>query len=100
MGTVNEGLGQIDLAAIPKVLCQRPKNLPKGALLDPLLHAAMAGLIGRIFARQRLPSGASPEDPEDPVQDPASGDTRPSLAVTPAFDLRDQRLDDRPLFIG
>ncbi len=60
MGAIDEGLGQINLAALAQVLGERFENLPEHAVLDPLLHSAMTGLVRRVFARQCFPRCTGP----------------------------------------
>lgn len=100
MGAIDEGLGQIDLAALAQIFGERFKDPPEHALRDPFLHAAMAGLIGRIVARQCLPRCAGPEDPEDPVENATCIDARTTLAVFADFGFGDERLDNTPLLVG
>lgn len=68
MGAVDEGLGQVELSTITQVSGERLEHAPEHALANPLLHAAMAGLIGRELAGQRFPGCSGPEDPENPVE--------------------------------
>jgi hypothetical protein len=100
MGAVDEGFGQIDLAANTQVLGQGLEDLHEGPLLDPLLHSAMTGLIGRIFAGQRLPGGPSPQDPKNAVEHTASWHPGPTLAVATTLDRWDQWFNHCPLLGG
>lgn len=100
MGAVDEGLGQIDLAAFTQVLCERLEDLPEDAVRDPLLHPAMTGLVRRVLTRQRLPRSSGPKNPEHPVENASRFDARTTLAVFAHFGLRDQRLDNTPLLIS
>lgn len=100
MGAVDEGLGQIDLAAVTQVRCERLEDLPEHALRDPLLHAAMTGLVRRVLTRQRFPGSSGPQDPEHPVENASRFDARTTLAVFTHFGLRDQRLDNTPLLVS
>lgn len=100
MGAINEGLGQINLAALAQVFCERLENLPEHALRDPLLHSAMTGLVRRILTWQRFPRSSGPEDPEHAVENASRLDARTTLAVFANFGLRDQRLDNTPLLVS
>ena len=100
MGAVNEGLGQIDLAALTQIFGERFEDFPEHTLRHPLLHPTMAGLVRRVFARQRLPWRAGPQHPEHPVEHAARSDARATLAVLSRFRFRDQRLDNTPLLVS
>jgi hypothetical protein len=100
MGAINEGLGQIDLAAITQVSSERFEDPPEHAVLYPLLHAAVARLVRRVLTRQRLPRRAGPQDPEHAVEHATGIDTWPTLAVFANGRLRDQRLNNAPLLVG
>src|SRR5689334_21501524 len=100
MGAIDEGLGQIDLAAVTQVLCERLEDLPEHTVRNPLLHPAMTGLVRRVLTRQRLPRSSGPKDPEHPVENASRFDSRTTLAIFADFGLRDQRLDDTPLLVS
>lgn len=100
MGAIDEGLRQINLAAIAQVLSERLEDLPEHAVLDPLLHSSMTGLVRRVLARQRFPRSSGPEDPEHAVENVARIDARSALAIFANVGLWDQRLDDTPLLVG
>jgi hypothetical protein len=100
VGAVDEGLGQIDLAAVTQVRCERLEDLPEHAVRHPLLHSAMTGLVRRVFTRKRFPWSSSPKDPEHPVEHASRVDARATLAVFAYFGFRDQRLDDTPLLVS
>jgi hypothetical protein len=100
VGAVDEGLGQIDLAANAQVLCQRLQDLPEDTVGHPLLHSAMTGLVRRVFARQRLPGCSGPEDPQHAVENAARFDAWATLAVLANSGLGDQRLDNTPLLVS
>jgi hypothetical protein len=97
---VNEGLRQIEFSALAQVDCERFQNLHESALRHPLLHPAVARLIGGIFARQRLPRSAGPQNPEDSVEDTPGRYAWSSLAITPPRDFGDERLYNGPLLVG
>src|SRR5665811_222408 len=100
MGAIDEGLGQINLAAITQVLGERLEDSPEHTILDPLLHSAVARLVRRVLARQCFPRSSGPEDPEHSVENAASFDARPAFAVLASFGFWDQWLDDTPLLVG
>ena len=100
MGAIDEGLGQIDLAAVSQIFPERLEDFPEHAVLDPLLHPAVAGLVRRVFARQRLPRCPGPKDPEHSVENATSFDAWTTLAVFARLGLWDQRLDNTPLLVS
>src|ERR1700689_821436 len=100
MGAIDEGLGQIDLAAVPQVFCERLEDFPEHALRAPLLQAAMTGLVRRVLTRKRFPRSSGPKDPEHPVENASRFDARTTLAIFAHFGLRDQRLDNTPLLVS
>jgi hypothetical protein len=100
MGAIDEGLGQIDLAAIAKVLGERLEDLHEHSFVHPLLHAAVAGLVRRVFGGKRFPRRTRPQNPQHSVEDATRLDARASLAVLSRLPDRDQRLDNTPLLIG
>lgn len=100
MGAIDEGLGQIDFAAVTQVRRERFEDLPEHALRDPLLHPPMTGLVRRVLTRQRFPRSSGPEDPEHSVENASRFDARTTLAVFAYFGLRDQRLDNTPLLVS
>lgn len=100
MGPVDEGLRQIELAAVAKVSGERLEYFHERPLRYPLLHSSMTRLIGRVLARQCFPRSAGPQNPKHSVQDAARRNTRAPFAVTPTLYYRDQRLDDGPLLVG
>lgn len=100
MGAIDEGLGQIDLAALTQVFRERLENLPEHALRYPFLHAAVTRLVRRVLTRQRFPRSSGPEDPEHSVENTSRFDPRTTFAVLANFGLWDQRLDDTPLLVS
>jgi alanyl-tRNA synthetase len=100
VGAINEGLGQIYLAAVTQVFCERLEDLPEHAVRDPLLHSPMTGLVRRVLTRQRFPRSSGPKDPKHPVENASRLDARTTLAVFAYFGLRDQRLDNTPLLVS
>jgi hypothetical protein len=100
VGSVDEGLRQIELAAVAKVSGERLEYFHERSLRYPLLHPSMTRLIGRVFARQCFPRSAGPQNPKHSVQDAARRNTRTPFAVSPTLYHGDQRLDGGPLLVG
>jgi len=100
MGAIDEGLSQIDLAAITKVLGERLEDLHEDSFVHPFLHPAMAGLVRRVLGRKRFPRRTRPKNPQHSIENATRLDTRASLAVLSRLPDRDQRLDNTPLLIG
>jgi hypothetical protein len=97
---VNEGLGQIDLAAITQILSERLEDLPEHTLADPLLHPAMARLIRRVLRRQRFPRRSGPQHPKHSVEHMAGWHSRTTFAVFARRAAWDQWLNNTPLLVG
>ena len=100
MGAIDEGLSQIDLAAIAQVLGERFNELPEHARLDPLLHPTVDRLIWRVLARESLPRRPGPQDPEHSVEHATSINARTTLAVFANSWFGDETLDNTPLLVG
>src|SRR5213592_3510829 len=100
MGAINEGLRQIDLAALTQVFCERFEHFPEHAGRYPLLHAAVTRLVRRVLTRQRFPRRSGPENPEHSVENTARFDARTTFAVLANFRLGNQRLDNTPLLVS
>jgi hypothetical protein len=100
VGAIDEGLGQIDLAAIAQILGERFDDFPEHARLDPLLHPTVNRLVRRVLTRKRFPRSSSPKDPEHSVEDATSINARTTLAVFANTRLRDQALDNTPLLVS
>jgi len=70
VGPVDKRLGQIEFAALAKILGECTQHLHEHSLAHPLLHPAMAGLIRRIFAAwQRAPRRTAPQHPKNALED-------------------------------
>ena len=69
------------------------------AIAHPALKAAMAGLVGRIAARQVVPGRAGPEYPQNAIQGLATRPPRPAPAILASRQGGQERGDDRPLRI-
>jgi len=100
MRAVEEGLGEIDLAAIAQDFRERLENLHEHTRLDPLLHTSMTRLVRRYSLGSDFHGAPGPENPEDSFENTACCNARASLAVLSRRRDRDQRLDNRPLLIG
>lgn len=100
MGAIDEGLGQIDLAALTQVFRERLENFPEHALHHPFLHSPVAGLVRRVLARKRFPRSSGPQDPQHSVENASRFDARTTFAVLADFRLGDQRLDNTPLLVS
>jgi hypothetical protein len=100
VGSVDESLRQIELAAVAKIGRERLEHFQERSLSYPLLHTPMTRLIRRVLAWQRFPRSTRPQNPEHSVQDAARRDTGPPFAVAPTLDQRNQRLNNGPLLVG
>lgn len=81
MCAVDEGLGQIDLAAIAQILGERLEDLHEHSTLYPLLHSPMTRLVRRVFGGQRFPRRTRPQNPKHSLKDLTRWHARPALAV-------------------
>lgn len=70
-GRIDEGLTEIDFAAVAEIFREPLQEPIEPATVLPLLKAAVTGLIGRIAPRQVMPRRAGAEHPEHAVQDGA-----------------------------
>ena len=96
---VDEGFGQIDLAAVSQVFGESLEQDLKASGSLPPLKATMAGLIRRIAARQIVPRSARAQDPEDAVEDrPRRRPGAPS-SIRSTSRSKD-RFEGGPLLIG
>jgi hypothetical protein len=80
---VDEGLAQIDLAAIAEIFGEALQQPIESAASLPLLKPAMARLIRRIAPRQVRPRRAGAQHPQHPVQDGARIGPRPAATIRP-----------------
>src|SRR5580704_1018979 len=69
MATVDEGFGQVDLAAVVEIARDGGQDLVQHALALPLLKAAVARRIRWVSPGHVRPGRARSEHPKDPVQD-------------------------------
>jgi hypothetical protein len=91
---------EVESAAAAEVFGQRLQHAAHDARADPLLEAAMTGLIGRVAFRQIRPGGTRPQDIQDTVQDFPSVPPRATTAILAALWFREQWVQQRPLGIG
>jgi hypothetical protein len=68
VGAVDEGFGQVDLAALLKVSGESGQDGVQNAPALPLLEAVVARLIRRVAAREIRPRRSRAKDPQDPVE--------------------------------
>src|SRR3974390_1778199 len=102
MRAVDEGFGQVHLAALPKILGERGKHSVEHALTLPLLEPVVARLRRRVASRKVGPRRARPQHPEDPVEQIAWVPPRTPAALARALPLRlrDAAADRFPLLVG
>jgi hypothetical protein len=100
VGAIDEGLGQIDLAAVAQILGKRFDDLPEHARLDPFLHPTVNRLVRRVLARQCFPRRSGPQDPKHSIENTTSFDTRTPFAVLAYSGLRYQTLNNTPLLVS
>jgi hypothetical protein len=67
-GRIDEGLTEIDFAAVAEIFGKALEQPIEPAAPLPLLKAAVARLVGWIPRRQVMPGRARPQDPENAVQ--------------------------------
>jgi len=100
MGAIDEGLSQIDLAAVSQIFREGFHELPEHACFDPLLHPTVNRLIRRVLAREGFPRSSGPKDPEHSVENPAGFNARTAFAVFANLWFRDETLDNTPLLVS
>jgi len=98
-GRVDEGLTEIDFAAVAEILGETLQQPIESAAALPLLKATVARLVGRIACGEIVPRRARPQDPEDAIEDRASVAERPATAIGTAPRPK-ERFEDGPLTIG
>jgi hypothetical protein len=98
-GGVDEGLTEIDFAAIAEIFREALQQPIEPAAALPLLKAAVTGLIGRIAPRQVVPRRAGAQHPEHAVEDGARIGPRASAAIgTPP--RTERRFEHGPLAVS
>ena len=98
-GRVDEGLTQINFAAVAEVFSETLQQPIKAAAALPLLKAPVARLVGRIARREIVPRRAGPQHPEDAVQDRARVAEWPPTTVGTTARM-EERFEHRPLSVG
>ena len=99
-GAVDEGLGEVEASPLVEILREAVEDPLDRPVSEPLLEAAMAGLVRRIATGQILPRSPRTKDPEDPVQDVPRITPRSATAVRTSGRLGNQRFNRIPLSIG
>jgi len=95
-GRVDEGLAEIDMAAVAEIFGEPLQQAIESAAALPELKATMAGLIGRIAAREIRPRRAGAQHPEHTVEHGPRIDPRAAAPVSPPRRAKD-RFEYRPL---
>jgi hypothetical protein len=98
-GGVDEGFGEIDLAAVPQVRRQALEQTIESATALPELKPSMARLVRRIARRQVGPRGAGAEDPQHAVEHRARIGPR-STATVGATAGTKRRFENGPLGVS
>jgi hypothetical protein len=81
-GGIDEGLGQIELAACQQILGQLVQHFVQHPFVHPALEATVAGLVWWKFAlRQFPPLCPGSQNPQHPFQHGTSFFPRPSAAL-------------------
>ena len=98
-GRIDEGFGEIDLAAVAQIFGETLQEPVQPAAALPLLKAPMARLIRWVARRQVVPRGPSAQYPEHAVQHGAR--IGPRTAPTIGTSLRPkERLEHGPLLVS
>jgi hypothetical protein len=102
MGAIDVRLGQIEFSSIAEIFGEAPKHSLQDAVLHPILKSAMTRRWRRIPSRKIRPGCASPQDPQDTVEDVPRIPPRPATLVSAALPLaaRESHLDRFPLLVG
>ena len=82
-GRVDEGLTEIDFAAVAEVFREALQQAVEAPGALPELKAAMTRLIGRIAPRQIVPGRAGAQHPQHPVEDGARIAPRTPTSIGP-----------------
>ena len=98
-GRVDEGLTEIDFAAIAEVFREALQEAGEATRSLPLLKAAMTGLIGRIATRQIVPGRARAQHPQHTVENGARIAPRTPPAIGPSARTK-RRFEHGPLGVG
>lgn len=102
MSAVDEGLAEVDLSDVSKVLSERGQHGVEDPLALPLLKPVVAGLIRRVPPGHVRPRRTCAEDPEDPVEHVARIPPWPTPArgCPHLFRIRDVLANVSPLLLG
>jgi len=102
MGAVDVRLGQIELAAIAKILGQAAQDALERLVFDPRLKSPMAGLIRRVPTRQVSPRSTGAKHPKHAIDDRPRFFPRPAAPLGGALQFLGGKaaLDRVPLLIG
>lgn len=98
-GRVDEGLTEIDLAAVAEIFREPLQESIQAAAVLPLLKAAVTGLIGWIAPRQVMPRRARAQYPEHAVEDGARIRPRAPASIR-APPRTERRFEHGPLSVG
>ena len=98
-GGVDEGLREIELAAVPKILGEPRQQPIEAAAALPLLKPAVARLVRRVATWQIMPGGPGAQHPEHAVQYGAGIGPRTPATIGPA-PWTERRFEHRPLGVG
>jgi hypothetical protein len=98
-GRIDEGLTEINFAAVAEIFGQSLKQAIESPAALPLLKAPVTRLIRRVSRREIGPGGARPEDPQDAVEDGARVGPRATTSIGTAARPK-RRLEHGPLGIG
>ena len=100
MGAVNEGLGEVELAALNEVVGECLQDALQHFVFDPALESAKARRVRRIPAGHVRPRRAGAQDPQDAVKYITWIAPRSSAAVFAHFRDGEKRFDCCPLLIS
>jgi hypothetical protein len=98
-GRIDEGLTEIDLAAIAEIFCKALQEPIETAAALPLLKAPVTGLIGGIAPRQVMPRRPGAQHPEHAVEDRARIRPRAAASIG-APPGTERRFEHGPLGVG
>ena len=99
MGAIDEGLGEVELAAFNEVVGERLQHALQHFVFDPALESSKAGRVRRIPAGHVRPRRASAQDPQNAVEYIARISPGASAAVFTHFRNGEKRFDCCPLLI-
>jgi hypothetical protein len=100
MGAVDEGLAEIELAALYEVVGESLQHVLQRSAFHPALKAPEARGIRRIPLWHVSPRGSGTKDPENPVEDITWVPPRSPTTVFSNWKSRQKRLECYPLLVG